>query len=48
MKRIVPHLWFDTEALEAAKFYTSLFSDSRVESRSKMDGTPSGTVETRR
>lgn len=46
MKRIVPHLWFDTEALEAAKFYTSLFSDSRVESRSKMDGTPSGTVET--
>ena len=46
MKRIVPHLWFDTEALEAAKFYTSLFDDSRIESSSKMDGTPSGTVET--
>ena len=45
MRKIVPHLWFDTEALEAAKFYTSLFDDSRVESSSKMDGTPSGTVE---
>jgi predicted 3-demethylubiquinone-9 3-methyltransferase (glyoxalase superfamily) len=45
MKRIVPHLWFDTEALEAAKFYTSLFEDSHIESSSKMDGTPSGTVE---
>ena len=45
MKKIIPHLWFDTEALEAAKFYTSIFDDSRVESSSKMDGTPSGTVE---
>ena len=45
MRKIVPHLWFDTEALEAAKFYTSLFGDSRVKSSSKMDGTPSGTVE---
>lgn len=46
MRKIVPHLWFDTEALEAAKFYTSLFDDSRIESSSKMEGTPSGTVET--
>ena len=45
MRKIIPHLWFDTEALEAAKFYTSIFADSRVESSSKMDGTPSGTVE---
>ncbi len=45
MRKIVPHLWFDTEALEAAKFYTLLFGDSRVEGSSKMDGTPSGTVE---
>ena len=45
MKRIIPHLWFDAEALEAAKFYTSLFSDSRIESSSKMDGTPLGSVE---
>ena len=46
MRKIVPHLWFDTEALEAAKFYTSLFDDSSIESSSKMEGTPSGTVET--
>ena len=46
MKKIVPHLWFDNEALEAAKFYTSLFDDSRIEGSSKMEGTPSGTVET--
>jgi predicted 3-demethylubiquinone-9 3-methyltransferase (glyoxalase superfamily) len=29
-KRIVPNLWFDTEAEEAAAFYTSVFKDSRV------------------
>ena len=27
---IVPNLWFDTEAEEAAEFYTSLFPDSRI------------------
>lgn len=30
MDAIVPNLWFDTEALEAAEFYVSLFPDSRV------------------
>jgi predicted 3-demethylubiquinone-9 3-methyltransferase (glyoxalase superfamily) len=28
--RIVPNLWFDTEAEEAARFYTSLFDDGEV------------------
>ena len=27
---ITPCLWFDTEAEEAAKFYTSIFDDSRI------------------
>jgi len=27
---IVPNLWFDTEAEEAAEFYTSLFPNSRI------------------
>jgi predicted 3-demethylubiquinone-9 3-methyltransferase (glyoxalase superfamily) len=45
MQKIVPHLWFDAEAIEAAKFYTSIFDASRVASTSKMEGTPSGTVE---
>jgi predicted 3-demethylubiquinone-9 3-methyltransferase (glyoxalase superfamily) len=28
--QIVPNLWFDTEAEEAARFYTSLFDDSKI------------------
>ena len=28
--KITPNLWFDTEAEEAAAFYTSIFDDSRV------------------
>jgi predicted 3-demethylubiquinone-9 3-methyltransferase (glyoxalase superfamily) len=28
--RIVPNLWFDSEAEEAAKLYTSLFKDSKI------------------
>jgi predicted 3-demethylubiquinone-9 3-methyltransferase (glyoxalase superfamily) len=30
MDRIAPCLWFDTEAEEAAEFYTSLFPNSRI------------------
>jgi predicted 3-demethylubiquinone-9 3-methyltransferase (glyoxalase superfamily) len=29
-QKIVPNLWFDTEAEEAAEFYTSVFKDSRI------------------
>ena len=29
-QKIVPNLWFDTEAEEAADFYTSVFDNSRV------------------
>lgn len=29
-QKIVPNLWFDTEAEEAAKFYVSVFEDSRI------------------
>ncbi len=32
MQMIVPNLWFDTEAEEAANFYTSIFKDSEVTS----------------
>jgi predicted 3-demethylubiquinone-9 3-methyltransferase (glyoxalase superfamily) len=28
--QIVPNLWFDTEAEEAARFYTSVFDNSRI------------------
>ena len=30
-QKISPCLWFDGRADEAAKFYTSIFSDSRIE-----------------
>ena len=30
MPGITPHLWFDTEAVEAAEFYTSTFPNSKV------------------
>ena len=32
-QKIVTNLWFDTEAEEAAEFYTSLFKNSRIVSR---------------
>jgi predicted 3-demethylubiquinone-9 3-methyltransferase (glyoxalase superfamily) len=30
MPRITPNLWFDTQALEAAEFYVSVFPNSKV------------------
>ncbi len=30
MSKITPFLWFDTQALEAAKFYTSIFPNSSI------------------
>lgn len=41
-QKIVPHLWFDTEAKEAARFYCSIFPDSEVTSITKLHDTPSG------
>jgi predicted 3-demethylubiquinone-9 3-methyltransferase (glyoxalase superfamily) len=29
-QKIIPNLWFDTQAEEAAGFYTSVFEDSRI------------------
>jgi len=29
-QRITPNLWFDTQAEEAAEFYTSIFKNSRI------------------
>lgn len=42
MEKITPHLWFDKQAREAAGFYTSLFSDSRITSDVTIHDTPSG------
>lgn len=42
MKNIIPHLWFDKEAREAATFYASVFPDSKVTNINTIKGTPSG------
>jgi len=39
---IVPHLWYDKEAKQAAEFYCSIFSDSEIKHVTKLRGTPSG------
>ena len=31
MQKITPFLWFDDQAEEAAKFYTSIFKNSEVD-----------------
>lgn len=43
--KITPHLWFDKEAREAAKFYTSVFPNSKITSVATLQDTPSGTAE---
>jgi len=53
MQKITPFLWFDSEAEEAAKFYTSIFQNSKIgkitrydEEASKAAGRPAGSVMT--
>ena len=38
MPKITPFLWFDTEAEEAMRFYTSIFERSRVKSVNRAQG----------
>jgi len=53
LQRITPFLWFDDNAEEAAKFYVSIFKDSRIgtitrydEEGAKAAGRPKGSVMT--
>jgi len=47
--KIVPHLWYTKEAAEAARFYASIFPDSRVDAVTTIPADtpsgPAGTVE---
>jgi len=45
MEKITPHLWFDNNAEDAAKFYTSIFKDFKLKNVTTLHNTPSGTVE---
>ena len=41
-QKLVPHLWFDKEAREAATFYSSVFPDSSITNITTLHNTPSG------
>lgn len=42
MQKIVPHLWFDTQAKQAAEFYCAAFPNSKIVSSTVLHNTPSG------
>jgi predicted 3-demethylubiquinone-9 3-methyltransferase (glyoxalase superfamily) len=51
MQKITPFLWFDNKAEEAAKFYVSIFKNSRIgdisrygDAGAEVSGRPKGTV----
>ncbi len=51
MQKITPCLWFDNNAEEAVKFYTSIFENSKItgvthydQASSKASGQPEGSV----
>jgi predicted 3-demethylubiquinone-9 3-methyltransferase (glyoxalase superfamily) len=53
MQKITPFLWFDNQAEQAAKFYTSIFRNSRIgkiarydKAAEKVSGRPAGSVMT--
>jgi predicted 3-demethylubiquinone-9 3-methyltransferase (glyoxalase superfamily) len=41
-QKIVPHLWYDKEAKEAAQFYCTVFPDSKVTNVTTIRDTPAG------
>jgi predicted 3-demethylubiquinone-9 3-methyltransferase (glyoxalase superfamily) len=42
---ITSHLWFDTQAREAAEFYARVFKDGAIMTTTTLNDTPSGTVD---
>jgi predicted 3-demethylubiquinone-9 3-methyltransferase (glyoxalase superfamily) len=45
MQKIIPHLWYDKEAKEAASLYVSLFENSSLLGADIIEDTPSGDAE---
>ncbi len=44
-QKIIPHLWFDKEAKQAAEFYVSVFPNSKITSSTTLHDTPSGNAD---
>ena len=45
MPKLSTHLWYNTEAVEAAEFYASVFKDSKIKRKTQIEDTPSGKVD---
>lgn len=45
MQKIIPYLWYEKEAKEAALFYISIFEQSKLLDTTIIEGTPSGDTE---
>jgi predicted 3-demethylubiquinone-9 3-methyltransferase (glyoxalase superfamily) len=44
MQKIIPHIWFETQAREAALWYTGIFKNSKILAEVTLPDTPSGTA----
>ncbi len=42
MAKITPHLWYNTQAKEAAEYYVSVFPNSKITNVTTLHNTPSG------
>ena len=45
MQKIIPHLCFDRQAVEAAEFYTQVFPEAKINFKNVIKDTPSGDTE---
>lgn len=45
MQKIIPHLWFDREAVEAVNLYVSVFPNSKIMNITTIHNTPSGSAD---
>lgn len=45
MQKITPFLWLESDALGAAKYYTSIFKEAKIQNEEELENTPSGSVQ---
>jgi predicted 3-demethylubiquinone-9 3-methyltransferase (glyoxalase superfamily) len=45
MQKITPFLWLERDALGAAKYYTSIFKEAKIQNEDELEDTPSGSVQ---
>lgn len=45
MQKITPHIWFEDQAMQAARWYCDIFADAEILSDVTLSGTPSGEVQ---